>query len=627
VQLGHDVGFLIPHWSAPNPCLAAAIAFSKCQVHFAKSTVLVGGKLAGYWLPGIAMFQVCADPVSLPVGFNLNFYSSTVKFGFSWGDQVAGLVRVGIDIALSQIARGIFGKVARKLARRLAGRLMRSKLGDLSDEVVERIAYRESARWGDDAIDEIIRHGRMKVVVDKAIRDTLEEVANKGLREGGSRRPSRARSVDRFADRCASAGRGREPRPARRGADARGRGRTAMNGPVCALVETQRGFDLSVLVRRTYDIRGDGTCVEAEAQLPLEVEPDDGEIGFDVSWRGELDVAPHKPMTDLVVFGHAHARDRWTTEMIVSVALPRRDYVKRVLVVGDRRCSVGPGGQVRFSRPEPFERVPLCWTRAYGGVAPYDAAPPPSETVLDLYRRIAFPGNNYPRNPIGRGWALRNQSAVLDGLELPTLEDPSRRLTVDDAFPRSADDWHRQPIPASFGWVDAGWFPRCAYAGAAPVPDAPDRVEEVRCGYLPESWKRLRAARDIDARFFNAASPGLAVPYLAPGEPIELRGMDPTGRAIFRMPAPPACTLAVGSSTLSATWVAHTALVLADERQLVVTWCARTPLPRQSLPKVLFPAIDVAEAVGLTMTPADPIDFLQRPRATAEESGRGYDAR
>jgi hypothetical protein len=394
-----------------------------------------------------------------------------------------------------------------------------------------------------------------------------------------------------------------------------------MTDPVCALLETDRGLDLSILVRRTYAIRGDGSCIDADLQLPLDAEPDDGEIGFDVTWRGELDVAPHKPLTDVVVFGHAHARDRWTTETIASVGLPARDYVKRVLVVGDRRCAVGPGGELRFSRPEPFERMPLCWTRAYGGVAPYDSPPPPSDGALDLYRRIAFPGNQYPRNPIGRGWALRRQTTLLDGIELPNLEDPSRRLTVDDAFPSCAEDWHRQPIAESFGWVDAGWFPRCAFAGAAPVPDAPTDVEEVQHGYLPTGWNRLVTGEKVDARFFNAASPGLAVPYLAPGEPIELRGMDPTGRMIFRMPSPPERTFAAGGSVLDVKWVAHTALVLADERTLAVTWCARTPLPRRALPRVLHPAIDVAEAIGLRTVCR--IGAMQRAVTTAEESKHG----
>ena len=383
---------------------------------------------------------------------------------------------------------------------------------------------------------------------------------------------------------------------------------------ICTLIERDDTLDLSVLVRRTYAIPADGTCVEAEVQLPLDAEPDDGEIGFDVTWRGELDLAPHKPLTDLVVFGHAYARDRWTSEMIASVGLPRRDYVKRLLVMGDRRCSVGPGGSLRFSRPESFERMPLCWTRAYGGVAAYESTPPPCETVLDLYRRLAYPGLRYPRNPIGRGWAVRSQTEILDGLELPNLEDPSHRLTIDDAFPASADDWHRQPIPASFGWVDAGWFPRCAFAGAAPVPDAPSAVAEVQHGYLPVDWKHLAT---VDARFFNAASPGLAVPYLAPGEPIELRGMDPTGRLVFRMPSPPAVTFAIGRSSLDVRWVAHTALVLADERSLAVTWCARAPLPRHAVPPVIHPHIDVAEAIGLKT------HFLQRSPVAAEENGHG----
>lgn len=396
-----------------------------------------------------------------------------------------------------------------------------------------------------------------------------------------------------------------------------------MSEPECALIETQHGLDLSILVRRTYDIRSDGTCIDAQLQLPLDADPDDDEIGFDVTWRGELDVAPHKPLTDIVVFGHAYARDRWTTEMIVSVGLPLRDYVKRVLVLGDRRCSIGPGGDLRFSRPEPFERMPLCWTRAYGGMGPYEGDPPPCESVLDLYRQLAFPGCSYPRNPIGRGWALRSQRARLDGLALPNLEDPSCRLTPAHAFPSSAEEWHRQPIPASFGWVDAGWFPRCAFAGAAPVPDAPAAVREVHDGYLPQDWKQRRSAEQIVPRFFNGASPGLSVPYLRSGEPLELRGLDPSGCMVFRMPPPPACTFAAGGTVLSVEWVAHTALVLADERVLAVTWCARTPLPRRARPPALHPGMDVAEAIGLR-TAWHGSERGTRPGKTNAEGGRTW---
>jgi hypothetical protein len=192
VQLGHDVGFLIPHWSVPNPNLAAVIAFSKCQVHYAKSTVLVCGKPAGYWLPGIAMFQVCADPFSMPLGFNVTAQiGSTVKFGFSWGDQIAGQVRIGIDIGLSLVARGIFGKIAQKGAKWLAGRLMRTKLGDHLERAVERYAARESERLGDEAIDEVIRHGRLEAIVRKAVWDTLDRVANKGLNKGAEKTTKR----------------------------------------------------------------------------------------------------------------------------------------------------------------------------------------------------------------------------------------------------------------------------------------------------------------------------------------------------------------------------------------------------------------------------------------------------
>ncbi len=109
VQLNHDVGFFILHfpWGFPTPTLAAHIAFSKCQVMFGKATVLVEGQQAGWW-HWFAMLQVCANPLPLPVGINLSFYSTTVTFGFSWGDLICGYIRVGVDVVLTHLINSAF---------------------------------------------------------------------------------------------------------------------------------------------------------------------------------------------------------------------------------------------------------------------------------------------------------------------------------------------------------------------------------------------------------------------------------------------------------------------------------------------------------------------------------------
>jgi hypothetical protein len=114
IQLGHDMGFLIPHipYGPPTPILAAHIGFSKCQVMFGKATVMINGKQAGWWHV-YAMFQVCANPapgvgIPLPIGMNVSALWTTVKYGFSWGDLICGYIRVGIDCLLSFLVGAFF---------------------------------------------------------------------------------------------------------------------------------------------------------------------------------------------------------------------------------------------------------------------------------------------------------------------------------------------------------------------------------------------------------------------------------------------------------------------------------------------------------------------------------------
>jgi hypothetical protein len=127
VQLGHDVGHFNPHVSVPNMLMIVNTIFSKCKVMFGKHTVLIGGQQAGFWSPGIAMFQVCMEPVSLPMGYTTTAPWTTVTYGFSVGDLVAGWCRVAIDILSSKLLDRFLGKVkkaAGEWAERLAQRLL-----------------------------------------------------------------------------------------------------------------------------------------------------------------------------------------------------------------------------------------------------------------------------------------------------------------------------------------------------------------------------------------------------------------------------------------------------------------------------------------------------------------------
>jgi hypothetical protein len=114
IQLGHDMGFLIPHSPSgpPTPILAAHITFSKCQTMFGKATVMINGAQAGWWQI-YALFQICANPapgvgVPIPLGFNVSAIWTTIKYGFSWGDLVCGYIRIGIDSLLSFLVGAFF---------------------------------------------------------------------------------------------------------------------------------------------------------------------------------------------------------------------------------------------------------------------------------------------------------------------------------------------------------------------------------------------------------------------------------------------------------------------------------------------------------------------------------------
>jgi hypothetical protein len=110
IQLDHDMGFLIPHvcYGPPSALLAAHIAFSKCRVMFGKATVKINDQQAGWWYPGIAMFQVCSEPCALPVGVDISAIWTTVKYGFSWGDLICGLIRARVDSLLGFLLDKLF---------------------------------------------------------------------------------------------------------------------------------------------------------------------------------------------------------------------------------------------------------------------------------------------------------------------------------------------------------------------------------------------------------------------------------------------------------------------------------------------------------------------------------------
>jgi hypothetical protein len=207
--------------------------------------------------------------------------------------------------------------------------------------------------------------------------------------------------------------------------------------------------------------------------------------------RIEGQTAFTRPATDITVAGHARAlHDNPVQRLKVTVSVG--PCVRQALILGDRIWDAG------ISSPRPFISMPLVWERAFGGSA-YDAN---GELVA-----------NEPRNPVGRGLSLSEESA--GGVLLPNIEDPHDPFKGPPA----------RPGPMGFGPIARWWQPRAGYAGT-----------------YDEAWIRERAPIwpvDFEERFFCAApTPLQAAPHLRGGEPVFLEGLHRDGPMRFHLPAP-----------------------------------------------------------------------------------------
>lgn len=254
------------------------------------------------------------------------------------------------------------------------------------------------------------------------------------------------------------------------------------------------------VVKATFRFGADGVELAArQAQL----------LAADVYWgdparsslRAAGEFALPKQATDVLLIGHAVAPAPGVR--VVDVRLRVGPVLRTVRVFGDRHWEKR-GGQWRPSAPQPWDRMPLRWEHAWGGMAEPDGDAPP---------------DHEPRNPVGRGW-VAHKSAPTDRQVLPNLEDPQALLS----------DPGQRPPPACFAPVAPTWLPRRSHAGT-----------------YDEAWVRGRAPYlplDFDARYFQVAPPELIAPGLLQGdEPVELAGFSADGPLRFDLPP---CGLELG---------------------------------------------------------------------------------
>ena len=194
---------------------------------------------------------------------------------------------------------------------------------------------------------------------------------------------------------------------------------------------------LYVVVKSTFEI---GEKVKlADEQLPVTMADEYwGEPGqSSLKYATEMHLT--KPGTDVALVGEACAKDeKLSSHLDVMLSVGRRTRVVRVF--GDRYWMNGMMG-MQVSAALPFQRMPLVYENAYGGVHEVEG-----EQAQVLFEE---------RNPVGAGFLGKRKRKEMDGIKLPNLEDPENLI-------RYPED---RPSPVGFGFVAPSWEPRKSFAG------------------------------------------------------------------------------------------------------------------------------------------------------------------
>jgi hypothetical protein len=318
-----------------------------------------------------------------------------------------------------------------------------------------------------------------------------------------------------------------------------------------------------LLLKRTYDILPGRPAVRAETARPLDLvdvyyDPGNPET---CSVKFENDLAPFKTSTDVVVIGKVYALEGKPV-LCLDAGVEVAGRRKLIRVMGDRQCIYRAGREPTFTNPLPFTTLEARYELAYGGTD--------TKSIPDM----PLP---YPRNHLGRGFAIRNSQDVIDGLPLPNFEDPQELLAPERIVVGEPEGWSRQPLPQGFGWFQRTWYPRCSFVGSVPGFIHPDTVlREELLGLVPKG--QIALARkfklpSFDVRFNNGASQGLVLPFLQGGEQVRLLHLTPERGLEFFLPSePPRMMMNIGLGERELEPFLHTVCIRVEDRQVDLVW-------------------------------------------------------
>lgn len=303
------------------------------------------------------------------------------------------------------------------------------------------------------------------------------------------------------------------------------------------------------------------------------------------------DYWPQKTYTDVGIVGSAYVADGGSsTQLPVSAVIGKR---RRDLVVFGERFVEFQRGKAFIGEPQPFSSQPLDLQHAYGGIdfrVPFAQDDP---QALSVTLEADHPGL-YPRNPWGTGYLVMEEP--VEGMRLPTQEDPNDLLTHDRLVIKKPEDWFLQPMPANIGWVPVNCFPRNIFLGIEcepwfPPPDD-ERLKEVKAGHLANGYRAHLADQLFGSephwRFEQEATPALMFKNDLHGAPVVLTGLHPEYPVLeFSLPAsPPELKMKIENQVETVPPLLTSVEIRADEGLVTMTYTASMDSPRPFIPGI-----------------------------------------
>ncbi len=255
----------------------------------------------------------------------------------------------------------------------------------------------------------------------------------------------------------------------------------------------------------------------------------------------ESEFALRKPRCDVLLNGSAYAHEgRRVRSVRATLSVPGQ-FEKSIDVSGDRVWDRVLGAYV-WTEAVPFDRQPISYGRAYGGVDAHPEKAEESHAFMD--------------NPVGVGFYPLSAKDSILGKPLPNTAQPSRPI----------ESWKDRYVPMALGPIGRNFAPRTALAGTYDQAWLDDHFP-----FLPP---------DFDVRYFQSAPPDQQIDHPQGDELFVLRNLTPQGDSAFRLPQLP---VPVEFTTRDAEHIdvmakLDTVIIEPDLDRVLLIWRACLPL-------------------------------------------------